>query len=95
MDFRRTNTVTIQVEEVEVVEDNRYLGVYLYNRLDWKCNAEAFDSKGQSRRYFLKKFRSFGVRTRCYPDIFYKSVGRVQHALQPSVPAAASEQETQ
>ena len=42
VDFRRTrntlNTISIMGEEVEVVEGYRYLGVHLYNRLDWKCN---------------------------------------------------------
>lgn len=53
-DFRRTRTTTLNTihllgEEVEVVENFKYLGVYLDNRLDWKYNTEAIFKKGQSR----------------------------------------------
>ena len=32
---------------MEVVEEYRYLGVYLNSRLGWKCNTEAVYKKGQ------------------------------------------------
>ena len=45
MDFRGTGdkpkTICILYEEVEVVEEYRYLGVYLDSSLDRKCNTEA------------------------------------------------------
>ena len=44
VDFRRTiklNTISILGEAIMVVEDYRYLGVYLDSKLDWKCNTEA------------------------------------------------------
>ena len=41
VDFRRTrtklNTISILGEEVDVVEDYRYLVVHLDDRPDWKC----------------------------------------------------------
>ena len=55
VDFKRTgykpNTVSILGEEVEVVDDYRYLGVQLDNRLDLKCNTEAVYKKRQSKLY--------------------------------------------
>ncbi|KAI3373786.1 hypothetical protein L3Q82_022363 [Scortum barcoo] len=43
------------------VEDYKYLGVVIDNRLDWKSNMEAVYKKGMSRLYFLRKLRSFNV----------------------------------
>ncbi|MEQ2247774.1 hypothetical protein ILYODFUR_012591 [Ilyodon furcidens] len=31
-------------EEVELVEEYKYLSVHLYNRLDWRCSSEAVPS---------------------------------------------------
>ena len=77
VDFRRhkikQSTVYILGEEVEVVEEYKYLGVQLDNRLDWKCNSESIYKKGQSRLYFFRKLRSFSVCTKMF-HIFYKSV---------------------
>ncbi|KAK5610229.1 hypothetical protein CRENBAI_008716 [Crenichthys baileyi] len=36
-------------EEVEVVQEYKYRGVHLDNRLEWRCNCEAIYKKGQSR----------------------------------------------
>ena len=53
MDFRRTRnkskSISIMGEEVEVVEDYKYLNGHLDNRLDWRCNMDAVYNKGQSR----------------------------------------------
>ena len=57
----KLNTISILGEGVEVMEDYRYLGVYLDSRLDWKCNTEDVYRKGQSRFYFLRKLRSFNM----------------------------------
>ena len=77
VDFRKTksksNTVSIQGEKVEVIEDYRYLGFYLDNRLDWRCNTEVVYKKGHNRWYFFRKLRSFNVCTKIL-HIFYKSV---------------------
>ncbi|KAI3371529.1 hypothetical protein L3Q82_024120 [Scortum barcoo] len=60
-------------EVVEEVEDYKYLGVVIDNRLDWKSNTEAVYKKGMSRLYFLRKLRSFNVGSRML-EIFYQSV---------------------
>ena len=44
------NKVSMQGEEVEVVEEYRYLRVYLNSRLNWKCNTEAVFMKGHTRQ---------------------------------------------
>ncbi len=68
-DFRRMRTVVDPInilgEEVEVVDMYKYLGVHFDNRLNWKCNTETVYKKGQSRLYFLRKFRSFNVSVCC------------------------------
>lgn len=43
------------------MEDYKYLGVVIGNRLDWKSNTEAVYKKGVSRLYFLRKLKSFNV----------------------------------
>ncbi|KAI3365884.1 hypothetical protein L3Q82_000871 [Scortum barcoo] len=63
----------IRGEVVEEVEDYKYLGVVIDNRLDWKSNTEAVYKKGMSRLYFLRKLRSFNVGSRML-EIFYQSV---------------------
>ncbi|KAI3356294.1 hypothetical protein L3Q82_017188, partial [Scortum barcoo] len=63
----------IRGEVVEEVEDYKYLGVVIDNRLDWKSNSEAVYKKGMSRLYFLRKLRSFNVGSRML-EIFYQSV---------------------
>ena len=77
VDFRRSknqhSSVSILGKEVEIVEEYKYLGVQLDNRLEWKCNTEYIYKKGQSRLYFLRKLRSFNVCTKML-HIFYKSV---------------------
>ena len=76
VDFRRTrtklNTISI-LGEVEVVEGYRCLGVQLDNRLGWKFNTEALYRKRQSRRFFLRKLKSFNVCSKML-HIFYQSV---------------------
>ena len=98
IDFRKKRTpsqpLRIGGEEVEVVEDYKYLGVTINNRLDWKSNTEAVYKKGMSRLYFLRKLRSFNVCSKML-EIFYQSVVPVFFslllfagvaALEPAVP---------
>ncbi|KAI3355023.1 hypothetical protein L3Q82_017847 [Scortum barcoo] len=77
IDFRRkkmpSQPLRIRGEVVEEVEDYKYLGVVIDNRLDWKSNTEAVYKKGMSRLYFLRKLRSFNVGSRML-EIFYQSV---------------------
>ena len=65
IDFRRkkmpSQPLRIRGEVVEEVEDYKYLGVVIDNRLDWKSNTEAVYKKEMSRLYFLRKLRSFNV----------------------------------
>ena len=75
VDLRRVKTpvtpVSIHGVPVDTVEEYKYLGVYLNNKLDWTRNTEAVYKKGQSRLFFLR--RSFNI-CRTMPRIFYKSV---------------------
>merc|ERR1712035_43413 len=77
VDFRRNkitqSSVVILGEEVQGVEEYKYLGVQLDNRLEWKVNTEYIYKKGQSRLYFLRKLRSFNVCSKML-HLFYKSV---------------------
>ena len=45
VDFRRTrvtsNSISIMVEEVEVMMEYKYLDVHLDNRLDWRRNTDS------------------------------------------------------
>ncbi|KAK0135417.1 RNA-directed DNA polymerase from mobile element jockey [Merluccius polli] len=76
IDFRRkklpSQPVRIRGEVVEEVEDYKYLGVVIGNRLDWKANSEAVYKKGMSRLYFLRKLRSFNVCSKML-ELFYQS----------------------
>ncbi|KAK0135140.1 hypothetical protein N1851_029041 [Merluccius polli] len=76
IDFRRkklpSQPVRIRGEVVEEVEDYKYLGVVIDNRLDWKANSEAMYKKGMSRLYFLRKLRSFNVCSKML-ELFYQS----------------------
>jgi len=60
------NTMSILGEDVEVVEDYRYLAVHMDNKLNWKCNTETVYKKGQNRLYFSGKLWSFIVCTKTY-----------------------------
>ncbi|KAI3354447.1 hypothetical protein L3Q82_018506, partial [Scortum barcoo] len=77
IDFRRkkmpSQPLRIRGEVVDEVEDYKYLGVVIDNRLDWKSNTEAVYKKGMSRLYFLRKLRSFNMGSRML-EIFYQSV---------------------
>ncbi len=59
--------ITIQGEEVEIVDSYKYLGVYINNKLDWKNNTDAVYRKSQSRLYFLRRLRSFSVCSHIIP----------------------------
>ncbi|XP_062868152.1 phospholipid-transporting ATPase IC [Trichomycterus rosablanca] len=65
--------VSINGVSVDTVEDYKYLGVYIDNKLDWSKNTETLYRKGQSRLYFLRRLRSFNI-CRTMLKIFYESV---------------------
>ena len=98
IDFRRKGMapqpLCILGGDVDMVEEYRYLGVNIDNRLNWKINSTAVYKKGMSRLYFLRKMRSFNVCSRML-EMFYQSV--VASALFSSAIcwAAASEPATQ
>ena len=58
---------------MDTVEEYKYLGVYLNNKLDWTRHAEAVYKKGQSRLFFLRRLRSFNI-CRTMLRMFYQSV---------------------
>ncbi|TWW71907.1 hypothetical protein D4764_16G0004040 [Takifugu flavidus] len=65
IDFSRkaphTAPVNIQGLDIEILEEYKYLGVHLNNKLDWTHNTDALYKKGQSRLHLLRRLRSFGV----------------------------------
>ena len=65
--------ISIDGKTVEVVQDYKYLGVHLDNKLNWAKNMEAVYKKGQSRLYFLRRLRSFNV-CNIMLRMFYQSV---------------------
>jgi gmma-aminobutyric acid receptor subunit gamma len=77
IDFRRkkipSRPLKVKGEVVEEVEDYKYLGVVIGNRLDWASNTDAVCKKGMSRLYFLRKLRSFNVCSKML-ETFYHSV---------------------
>ncbi len=77
VDLRRTKgpvtPVSIQGVSVDIVEDYKYLGLYIDNELEWAKNTDALYRKGQSRLYFLRRLRSFNI-CRTMLRMFYESV---------------------
>ncbi|XP_059829971.1 uncharacterized protein LOC132396450 isoform X1 [Hypanus sabinus] len=65
--------VSIQGVSVDIVEDYRYLGIRMDNKLDWSKNTEAVYKKGQNHLYFLRRLRSFNI-CRMMLRMFYQSV---------------------
>ncbi|TWW55054.1 hypothetical protein D4764_09G0001030 [Takifugu flavidus] len=59
--------------DIEIVEEYKYLGVHLNNKLDWTHNTDTLYKKGQSRLHLLRRLRSFGV-CRSLLRTFYDSV---------------------
>ena len=74
VDFRRQRTrpnpFSINGTEVDIVDEYKYLGVHIDNKLDWTKNTEAVFKKGQ---YFLRRLRSYNV-CRTMLQMFYHSV---------------------
>ena len=55
------------------MDEYKYLGVHIDNKLDWTKNTDAVFKKGQSCLYFLRRLRSFNV-CRTMLQMFYHSV---------------------
>ncbi|KAM3834071.1 collagen alpha-1(XXI) chain-like [Diretmus argenteus] len=60
-------------EDVETVQDYKYLGVHLNDKLDWTKNRDGVYKKDQSHLDFLQRLRSFSVCSMM--SMFYQSVG--------------------
>ena len=77
IDFRKKKAMAtpifIKGSQVEIVPSYKYLGVHLDKDLNWKENTNAVVKKAQSRMFFLRKLRSFGV-SRTLMNIFYQSI---------------------
>ena len=76
VDFRRDPPrpapLVIKGEEVEIVDQYKYLGSTMDNRLDWSANVQALVKRGNQRMYFLRRLRSFGVGPRLL-ELFYRA----------------------
>ncbi|KAI4880740.1 hypothetical protein NFI96_009419 [Prochilodus magdalenae] len=72
-DKAQVTPISIKGVSVDTVEDYKYLGVHIDNKLDWAKNTDALYRKGQSRLYFLRRLRSFNI-CKTMLRIFYESV---------------------
>jgi len=77
VDLKRTRSpvtpMTIRGTDVEIVQDYKYLGVYMDSKLEWTKNSMATYMRGQSRLYFRNRLQSFGV-CNTMLRMFYESV---------------------
>ena len=73
-DFRQIKDditpLCIKDKEVELADTYKYLGVNIDNKLNWHCHLDAIITKANQRLYFLRKLRSFEVRS-CIMKMFY------------------------
>lgn len=53
--------INIQGVDIDIVDSDKYLGVYLNRKLDRSDHARALYKKGRSRLYLLRSLRSLGV----------------------------------
>ena len=77
-DFRKTGIgeyeeISIGGDAIEQVSEYKYLGTIVDDKLKWDENTKKIQSKGNQRLYFLRKLRSFNVRSRtlalCYQSV--------------------------
>ena len=54
------------------MDQYKYLGSIVDNKLDWSANAMALLKRGNQRLYFLKKLKAFGVCPKLL-ELFYKA----------------------
>jgi len=80
VDFRRKRTASqplrVPIEDVDMVEEDTFLGVSFNSRLNWKANIHAVYTKGMRQHFFLRKLQSFDMCTKML-EMFYQSVGPV------------------
>jgi len=58
---------------VDIVEEYKYLGVHIDNKMDWPINTEDLNKKCQTCLYFLQRLRSFNI-CKTMLQMFYHSV---------------------
>ena len=77
VDFRRKKSpvqpIMMKGEPIEMVDDYKYLGVVLDNKLNWASHADLVYKKIQTRLFFLRKLKSFHVCNRMLA-MFYDSI---------------------
>ncbi len=77
LDFRkkRSNHESLKImnADVDVVSEYKYLGVYIDDKLNWKCNTGKISAKCIQRLYFLRRMKSFNV-DRDILYLFYQAV---------------------
>ena len=65
IDFRQKNNtheeIIIKGEQVERVQEYKYLGVIFDENLDWCKNSESLQKKVNQRLYFMKKLNTFKI----------------------------------
>ena len=77
-DFRKIGkdnqeTISIGGDTIEQVSEYKYLGTIIDDKLRWDANTKKIQSKGNQRLYFLRKLRSFNVKSETLA-LFYQSV---------------------
>ena len=65
--------VFIGEEAVEIVNNYKYLGIIIDNKLKWDHNTDLLYQKGQQRLYFLRKLKYFRLDTELL-ELFYSAV---------------------
>ena len=77
VDFRKSNfnheKIFIEGQEVEVVENYKYLGVNINNQLDWHSHASTVISKINQRMHFVRKLNFFKI-DKTLISLFYQSI---------------------
>ena len=75
-DFRQKHNIhdnlTIKNQEVERVNEYKYLGVVFDDKLDWSKNSSLIQKKINQRLFFMKKLSSFNV-DKILLNLFYES----------------------
>ena len=65
LDFRKKKTeilpLTIHGNEIEIVEEFKFLGTTISHDLKWEKNTDRIVKKAQQRLYFLRRLKKFGV----------------------------------
>ena len=78
VDFRKVGIeehekLYIGGDDIERVSEYKYLGTIIDDKLNWNENTTKIQSKGNQRLYFLRKLKSFNVRSQTLV-LFYQSV---------------------